>query len=300
MRPLTANSVRAMVSHNPQWAAVLEALDQDLVRRAVSPNTRQAYATDTQQFATWASGQELDPRSVTVRDLRRYLAVLVERGNIASTIARKLAALRALFRVTMEGGLRRDNPAELLHSPKRPRHLPRVLKPGEVATLLDGIPGGEPLELRDRALFELAYACGLRAQELVSLPVDALDFDAETVRVHGKGDKIRVVPVGEYARRALERYLAAGRPASGPKRRGRARRCSSPSQATSSRPPMFGGGCGAGRGGPGHRRRGSSTHTRTPCGILLPRTCSRKEPICARSKNCLATQVSRPPRSTLG
>jgi integrase/recombinase XerC/integrase/recombinase XerD len=87
-----------------------------------------------------------------------------------------------------------------------------VLKPGEVAALLDSIPAATPLELRDRAVFELAYACGLRAEELVSLDRESLDFDAETVRVEGKGGKTRLVPVGEHARVALERYLARARP----------------------------------------------------------------------------------------
>lgn len=194
------------------WNRALEAFDQDLVRRAVASSTRRAYANDARQFARWASERELDPAAVTVRDLRRYLAVLAERGNTAPTIARKLAALRALLRVQVESGTREDNPAELLQSPKRPRRLPRVLKAVEVAALLDRIPASGPLELRDRALFELAYASGLRAQELVSLSLEALDFDSETVRVLGKGGKTRLVPVGEHARRALERYLAAGRP----------------------------------------------------------------------------------------
>ncbi|MFL5823992.1 MAG: tyrosine recombinase [Solirubrobacteraceae bacterium] len=197
---------------SPEWSDALRAFDQDLVRRAVAAGTREAYLTDAQQFAAWGSERGLDPRSASVRDLRRYLAVLSDRGNTATTVARKLAALRALFRVQVERDLRQDNPAELLHTPKRPRRLPRVLKPDEVAALLERIPQSEPLELRDRALFELAYASGLRAQELVSLRVESLDFDSETVRVHGKGDKTRVVPVGEHARRALERYLAAGRP----------------------------------------------------------------------------------------
>jgi integrase/recombinase XerC/integrase/recombinase XerD len=112
----------------------------------------------------------------------------------------------------VELGQRRENPAELLSSPKRPRRLPRVLKQGEVEALLDRIPAGSAIELRDRALFELAYASGLRAEELVSLDVESLDFDSESVRVEGKGGKTRIVPVGEHALRALERYLAAGRP----------------------------------------------------------------------------------------
>jgi integrase/recombinase XerC/integrase/recombinase XerD len=192
---------------------VVDDLNQDLARRAASPKTRLAYKADVEQFARWASARDLDPATVTVRDLRRYMAGLSEQGNAPSTIARKLAAIRALLRVQVELGHRRENPAELLSSPKRPRNLPRVLKPDEVVTLLDGIPATTPLELRDRALFELAYASGLRAEELVTLDVDSVDFDAEAVRVDGKGDKTRIVPVGEHALRALEQYLAAGRPA---------------------------------------------------------------------------------------
>jgi integrase/recombinase XerC/integrase/recombinase XerD len=82
-----------------------------------------------------------------------------------------------------------------------------------VAALLDSIPATTPLELRDRALFELAYACGLRAEELVTLDLEAIDFDAESVRVEGKGGKTRLVPVGEHALGALERYLERARPA---------------------------------------------------------------------------------------
>jgi integrase/recombinase XerC/integrase/recombinase XerD len=144
--------------------------------------------------------------------VRRYAASLSESGQAPSTIARKLAALRSLFTVQVQRGIRADNPAELLSSPKRPQRLPRVLKAAEVATLLDRIPASTPLELRDRALFELAYACGLRAEELVSLDLHSVDFDAEAVRVEGKGGKTRLVPVGEHALRALERYLARGRP----------------------------------------------------------------------------------------
>jgi integrase/recombinase XerC/integrase/recombinase XerD len=195
------------------WKAALEAFDQDLRRRAVAAKTRRAYDIDGTQFAEWASARGTEPDGVGVRELRRYLAELSEAGHAPATVARKLAALRALLRVQISLGLRQENPAELLSSPKRPQRLPRVLKREEVATLLDRIPATSPLELRDRALFELAYASGLRAEELVTLDVDALDFDSESVRVEGKGGKTRIVPVGEPALRALERYLAAGRPA---------------------------------------------------------------------------------------
>jgi site-specific recombinase XerD len=199
--------------YSPAWTAALEEFTRDLTRRATAPKTQVAYRTDVGQFAEWASERELAPTTVGVRELRRYVAGLSEKGNAPTTIARKLAAIRAFLRMQVELGQRRENPAELLSSPKRPRKLPRVLKPGEVEALLDRIPAGTALELRDRALFELAYACGLRAEELVSLDVESLDFDAEAVRVEGKGGKTRIVPVGEHARRALERYLAQGRPA---------------------------------------------------------------------------------------
>jgi site-specific recombinase XerD len=147
-----------------------------------------------------------------VRRLRRFVASLTERGQAPSTVARKLAALRGLFRTQMELGRRTENPADLLNSPKRPQRLPRVLKAGEVSALLDRIPATTPLEVRDRAMFELAYASGLRAEELVSLEVESIDFDGEMVRVEGKGEKTRIVPAGEHALRALERYLVKARP----------------------------------------------------------------------------------------
>ncbi len=207
---------RVALMHEPgeqtSWSDALTAFERDLVRRAVAEKTRVAYLGDARHFAAWAAAHHAEPAGVDVRTLRRYAAGLAERGIAPATIARRLAALRALFRVQMELGTRQDNPAELLSSPKRPQRLPRVLKAGEVAALLDSIPASSPLELRDRALFELAYACGLRAEEIVSLDVESLDFDSEAVRVEGKGGKTRLVPVGEHALAALERYLARGRP----------------------------------------------------------------------------------------
>jgi len=195
------------------WLSVLAAFDDDLRRRAVAAKTRRAYAIDTRQFAAWATRGGVGPAAVDVRVLRRYAAGLSARGQAPSTVARKLAALRGLFRSQMELGSRSENPADLLSSPKKPQRLPRVLRPDEVAALLDRIPTTTALELRDRAIFELAYASGLRAEELVLLELESLDFDSESVRVEGKGGKTRVVPAGEHALRAIERYLARGRPA---------------------------------------------------------------------------------------
>ena len=194
-----------------QWALALSALDDDLGRRAVAPKTSRAYLGDAEQFAAWASERGYEPASIDPRAIRRYAASLSERGLAPSSVARKLAALRALFRAQVELGRRQENPADLVSAPKRPRRLPRALKAADVAALLDRIPADSALELRDRALFELAYASGLRAEELVTLDLDSIDFDGEAVRVEGKGGKTRVVPVGEQALAAIERYLRGAR-----------------------------------------------------------------------------------------
>jgi len=200
-------------TRSPAWDRALDALQDDLVRRAVAVRTRRAYAGDTAQLAAWATANGLEPATIDARSVRRYVASLSERGLAATTVARKLAATRALLRVQLQDGERQDNPADLIAAPKRPQKLPRVLKPSEVATLLDRIPAVTPLEQRDRAMYELAYASGLRAEELVMLALDAVDFDRESVRVEGKGGKTRLVPVGEHACAALARYLERGRPA---------------------------------------------------------------------------------------
>ena len=194
------------------WREALQLFDRDLRRRGAADRTRRAYGVDVGQLATWAIALRLAPEAVDYRTLRRYAAVLSERRVAPRTVARKLAAQRAFFRVLLEHGRIGANPADLLPTPKRPETLPRALKPGDVASLLDRIPATTPLELRDRALFEVAYGCGLRAEELVSLDVDSVGFDGEQIRVEGKGGKTRIVPAGEPALRAVARYLERGRP----------------------------------------------------------------------------------------
>ena len=164
-------------------------------------------------MAEWATGCGLDPAGVGTRDLRRFAGVLSERGAAKSTVARKLAAMRTFFGHLVERQELEANPADLVGAPKRGSYLPRVLKADEVAGLLERIPGSSPLELRDRAMFELAYSAGLRAEEIVNLDLQSVDADAEEVRVEGKGAKTRVVPAGEPAWRSLDAYVTRGRPA---------------------------------------------------------------------------------------
>ena len=194
------------------WERALGLLAEDLRRRDAAPRTVRAYRADLEQFAVWALARELAPRDVGPKDVRAYVAALSERNMAPSTSARKLAALRALFNSQREHGQVAQNPAELVSAPKRARNLPRVLKAREAAALLDAIPARGPLELRDRAMFELAYACGLRAEEVVSLGLGDVEHDAEQVRVEGKGRKTRFVPAGEIALKAVGEYVERGRP----------------------------------------------------------------------------------------
>jgi site-specific recombinase XerD len=195
-----------------RWGADLAAFDAALGARGMAEKTRRAYGVDLGQLAEWASAHGIDARSLETRMLRRFAGVLSERGASKTTVARKLAAIRTFFRFLVERGELEANPADLVATPKRDSYLPRVLKPGEVAGMLERIPASGPLELRDRGMFELAYGAGLRVEEIVNLDVTDLDPDAEELRVTGKGSKTRVVPAGEPAWQAIERYLDRGRP----------------------------------------------------------------------------------------
>jgi integrase/recombinase XerC/integrase/recombinase XerD len=197
----------------PAWAQALELFEADLRRRDAAARTRRAYLADVRAFAEWAGSQGSAPAGVGAKGVRRYIARLSAQGAAPRTSARKLAAIRALFASLREHGLIGENPAELVSTPRRPSQLPRVLSAREAAALLDSIPAGGPLELRDRAIFELAYGCGLRAEELTSLGVGDVDHDGEQLRVEGKGRKTRFLPVGEPAMAALRAYLERARPA---------------------------------------------------------------------------------------
>ncbi len=191
------------------WVEALAAYDRDLRGRGMAERTRRAYAVDLGQFVEWAG--ERAPGEIRHRDVRRYAAGLSSAGMAPATVARKLAAVRGLYGFLVRTERVGQNPADLVSSPKREEKLPRVLSAGQVRDLLERIPARTPLELRDRAMLELAYSCGLRCEEIVNLDVGALDFETEQLRVLGKGSKERLLPVGEPAQQALRRYAERGR-----------------------------------------------------------------------------------------
>jgi integrase/recombinase XerC len=198
---------------SPAWEAALLDYRRELQRRGSSRHTLRAYGSDLAELAGWATHRGREPGSLVYRDLRSYAAALSERGLARASVSRKLAAVRSFHdHLTRTGGAP-QNPAELLPMPKKQSRLPRVLGPEEIAKLLDRVPASGPLAVRDRAMLEVTYACGLRAEEIVNLDGDSVDFDSETLRVTGKGSKTRIVPMGEPAQRALDRYLRRSRPA---------------------------------------------------------------------------------------
>jgi site-specific recombinase XerD len=193
------------------WGAAIGDYDRDLRARGCAERTRRAYSVDLGGFAEWAWERGLGPGDVRHRDVRRYAAGLSAAGAAPATVARKLAALRGLYGFLVRSDRAGQNPAELVPSPKRSEKLPKVLSTEQMRALLERIPARTPLELRDRAMLELAYSCGLRCEEIVNLDQGAFDFESEQLRVLGKGSKERLLPVGEPAQQALRRYLERGR-----------------------------------------------------------------------------------------
>ena len=175
----------------------------------LAPRTVDAYRRDLTAFGGWLGRS---PSSASTEDLERYVSELRAQGLAATTIARRLAAIRSFFRHQVLVGLREDNPAAEVGLPRRARKLPRTLSPGEAERLVEAAAGTTPRDLRDRALVELLYGAGLRVSEAVGLEKGGVDLDERLVRSIGKGGKERIVPLGRSAADALRRYLSRGRP----------------------------------------------------------------------------------------
>jgi site-specific recombinase XerD len=194
--------------------STLAAIDRFLASPALADETRRAYRSDLRQFATWLERRGAALEEVDVRVLADWVADLgraraTGRRLAPASIARKLAAVRALLRFAL--GPTRVPDASL--GPRRVRRLPDAPRPEEVDGVLEALAGEGALALRNRALVELVYSAGLRSAEAVGLDLGDVDFEQEAVRVHGKGGKERVVPLGEEAAWWVARYLRDARPA---------------------------------------------------------------------------------------
>ena len=192
-------------------------LDMLVAERAVSPHTKSAYESDLQQAAVVLKGRKTDLASAGAEDITRYLKNISSLA--AKSRARKLSSLRQYYRFLISEGHRKDDPTEEQESPRLPRNLPDVISLEEMQKLLDALKGDEAEVLRLRALMELCYGSGLRVSELVTLPLAAFQAKRSAMLVRGKGDKERLVPLSDFSREAVARYLdirpqflSAGRP----------------------------------------------------------------------------------------
>jgi integrase/recombinase XerD len=186
--------------------------------RGLSRNTLEAYRSDLLQYGRFLDERgvsAVDAEALDVSDFLTHLATNGGGGKPASpaTIHRKAACLRSFYRHLRREGVRESDPTATLSAPRRNRKLPNVLTRGEVDKLLAQPRGVEPSALRDRALLELMYACGLRASEAIGLEVADVDLDEGVLRARGKGSKERIVPVGQEAVKTVRHYLERGRPA---------------------------------------------------------------------------------------
>jgi len=175
----------------------------------LAPRTVDAYRRD---LADLAARLGRSPADATPDELAEYVASLRAAGRAATTIARRVAAIRSFFRHQVLIGACADNPAAELELPRRRRTLPRTLSQGEAVRLIEAAAGTTPRSLRDRALVELLYGAGLRVSEAVGLDRSGIDLERRLVRCIGKGSKERIVPIGREAAESLRRYLARGRP----------------------------------------------------------------------------------------
>ncbi len=188
------------------------------LERGLSRNTLEAYRSDLQQFAAFLDSRGLDVHGVAHGELAEFLGELAEgregRPPVApTTLGRKVACLRSFYRHLRREELIEHDPTAELHGPRKPQRLPKVLSREEVRRLLEQPRGAGPLVLRDRALLEVMYACGLRASEAVGLELADLDLEEGLLCARGKGAKERIVPIGSSAITAMRAYIQRGRPA---------------------------------------------------------------------------------------
>ena len=172
----------------------------------------ETYMRECRGFIAYLESVTRSLSDVGMNDIAVYLIKRQEDGLDAGTVARSMSSLRSLFRYLLLERYREDNPMELLEMPKVHRKIPRVLSPEEVDSFLTHSDTEKPEGLRDRALFELIYSCGLRISEAVDLTLNSLYLSEGIIKVRGKGDKERLVPVGDEAKRWLSLYLEYGRP----------------------------------------------------------------------------------------
>ncbi|MGR2768359.1 site-specific tyrosine recombinase XerD [Photobacterium ganghwense] len=187
-------------------------LDAMWMERGLSENTLASYRNDLKKLEGWIDDQGLTLITVSADDLQRYQQWLFDAEYKQTSRARMASAIRRLYQYLHREKLRDDDPSAMLVSPKLPKRLPKDITEAQVDALLEAPNADDPLELRDKAMLELLYATGLRVTELVSLTMENVSLRQGVVRVIGKGDKERLVPMGENAIDWITQFLQYGRP----------------------------------------------------------------------------------------
>ncbi|OOF36134.1 site-specific tyrosine recombinase XerD [Rodentibacter heidelbergensis] len=187
-------------------------LNEYWIEKGLSENTVQSYRLDLTALCDWLDKNNLSLETLDAIDLQGFLGERVEQGYKATSTARMLSAMRKLFQYLYREKYRTDDPTAILSSPKLPTRLPKYLSEQQVSDLLNTPDVDIPLELRDKAMLELLYATGLRVTELVSLTIENMSVQQGVVRVIGKGNKERIVPMGEEAAYWIRQFMLYGRP----------------------------------------------------------------------------------------
>jgi integrase/recombinase XerD len=200
-----------VMAMNNDMALIERFLDTMWMERGLSENTLASYRNDLVKLLQWLEDNHYKCASISAMGLNEYQAYLVDKQYKQTSRARMLSALRRFFQYLHREKIRGDDPTALLMSPKLPQRLPKDLSEEQVNDLLEAPNVDDPLELRDRAMLELLYATGLRVTELVSLTMENLSLRQGVVRVTGKGDKERLVPMGENAVYWIQTFLDQGR-----------------------------------------------------------------------------------------
>ena len=191
------------------------------VERGRATNTLSAYRRDLRAYHEWLVRRSVALTDVRSADISAYIAHLRKQQKAPSSVARATVAVRSLHHFLADEGMSATDAAAHIETPKVPAGLPKALAEDEVAELIDGVVGDEPINRRDRAVLEVLYGTGIRISELVGLSLTDVDLDAALLRAFGKGSKERIVPLGRQAIRALAEWFDAGRPALEPERWGR-------------------------------------------------------------------------------
>jgi len=190
-----------------------EFIESMWLERGLSDNTLGAYRSDLSHFALALQGEVSAPDLASFQqdDLQHYLASRYDKGLSERSTSRFLSSLRRFCQYLLQHHLRQDDPVSLIQNPKLKQRLPQTLSEAEVDTLLSAPQGEEPVSMRDKAMLEVLYATGLRVSELVNLRLDQLSLQQGVVRVTGKGNKERLVPLGEEAVDAVSHFIKQGR-----------------------------------------------------------------------------------------